>query len=62
MIVRGGGRLSGAAVSSYGDHRIAMSMSVAGLCAEGETTVDGAEAAGVSYPEFFDTLASISDA
>ena len=62
MTIRGGGRLSGSTVSSYGDHRIAMSMAVAGLCAEGETTVDGAEAAGVSYPEFWDTLASISDA
>ena len=62
MIVRGGGRLSGSRVSSYGDHRIAMSMAVAGLCAKGETTIDGAEAAGVSYPEFWDTLASISDA
>lgn len=62
MTVRGGGRLRGATVSSYGDHRIAMSMAVAGLCAEGETTVEGAEAAGVSYPGFWDTLASISDA
>ena len=62
MIIRGGGKLSGSTVSSYGDHRIAMSMAVAGLCAEGETTVDGAEAAGVSYPGFWDTLASISDA
>ena len=62
MTIRGGGRLSGSTVSSYGDHRIAMSMAVAGLCAEGETTVDGAEAAGVSYPGFWDTLASISDA
>ncbi len=62
MTIRGGGKLLGSTVSSYGDHRIAMSMAVAGLCAEGETTVDGAEAAGVSYPEFWDTLASISDA
>ena len=62
MAIYGGGTLSGSTVSSYGDHRIAMSMAVAGLCAEGETTVDGAEAAGVSYPGFWDTLASISDA
>lgn len=62
MTIRGGGRLSGTTVSSYGDHRIAMSMAVAGLCAQGETTVDGAEAAGVSYPGFWDTLASISSA
>ncbi len=62
MTIRGGGRLSGSTVNSYGDHRIAMSMAVAGLCADGETTVEGAEAAGVSYPGFWDTLASISDA
>ncbi len=62
MTIRGGGTLSGTTVNSYGDHRIAMSMAVAGLCAEGETTIDGAEAAGVSYPGFWDTLTSISDA
>ena len=62
MTIRAGGSLSGSTVNSYGDHRIAMSMAVAGLCAEGDTTIDGAEAAGVSYPEFWDTLASISDA
>ncbi len=62
MTIRGGGRLRGSTVNSYGDHRIAMSMAVAGLCAEGETTVEGAEAAGVSYPGFWDTLASISHA
>ena len=62
MTIRGGGSLSGSTVDSYGDHRIAMSMAVAGLCAEGSTTIDGAEAAGVSYPGFWDTLASISDA
>ena len=62
MTIHGGGRLSGSTVHSYGDHRIAMSMAVAGLAAEGETTIDGAEAAGVSYPGFWDTLASISDA
>ena len=62
MTIRGGGRLSGSTVNSYGDHRIAMSMAVAGLCADGETTVEGSEAAGVSYPGFWDTLASVSDA
>ena len=62
MIIRGGGALTGSPVHSYGDHRIAMSMAVAGLCAEGETTIDGAEAAGVSYPGFWDTLARVSDA
>ncbi|HEY0428198.1 MAG TPA: 3-phosphoshikimate 1-carboxyvinyltransferase [Pyrinomonadaceae bacterium] len=48
--------LKGARVDSFGDHRIAMSFSVAALLAEGETEIDGAECAGVSFPEFFDIL------
>ena len=60
MVIRGGGRLSGANVRSHGDHRIAMAMAVAGLAAEGETTIEGAEAAAVSYPGFWDALAHLS--
>ena len=59
MVVTGGSKLRGGEGSSYGDHRIAMTMGVAGLVAEGRTTIDGAEAASVSYPEFWDTLASL---
>ena len=59
MEIRGGARLAGAACSSFGDHRIAMTMAVAGLMAQGETTIDGAEAASVSYPGFWDTLSAL---
>jgi 3-phosphoshikimate 1-carboxyvinyltransferase len=59
MSIEGGAELSGAEVGSYGDHRIAMTMAIAGLLARGETTVDGAEAADVSYPGFWDTMASL---
>ena len=59
MAIHGTGRLTGGQVKSYGDHRIAMAMAVAGLLAEGETVVDGAEAAAVSYPGFWDTLSSL---
>lgn len=53
--------LKGATVESFGDHRIAMAFAVAGLLAEtGETTIDGADCAAVSFPEFFETLASVS--
>jgi 3-phosphoshikimate 1-carboxyvinyltransferase len=45
-----------AEVDSFGDHRIAMAFSVAALAADGPCTVAGAEAASVSFPEFFDTL------
>ena len=62
MVIRGGRRLLGTTVSSYGDHRIAMAMAVAGLVSEGETTIDGAEAAAVSYPGFWDVLARLSEA
>ncbi|HMZ18388.1 MAG TPA: 3-phosphoshikimate 1-carboxyvinyltransferase, partial [Blastocatellia bacterium] len=50
-------RLHGARVESFDDHRIAMSFAVAGLIAEGETEVGGAEAASVSLPEFYQLLA-----
>ncbi|MGB4086493.1 3-phosphoshikimate 1-carboxyvinyltransferase [Methanothrix sp.] len=47
-----GGRLSGASVHGYHDHRIVMALTVAGLVA-GETKIDTAEAVDVSYPDFF---------
>ena len=52
----GTGRLTGAECESHGDHRLAMSMAVAGLLADGETTVHGAADASVSYPEFWRDL------
>lgn len=52
-------KLKGAVVDSYGDHRIAMAFAVAGLMAEGETAITGAESAAVSFPEFFATLQQV---
>lgn len=60
MIIRGVGHLTGGACRSYGDHRIAMLLAVAGLLARGETTIDGAEAANVSYPGFWDDLRTLA--
>ena len=54
--IPGGQKLRGADVDSLGDHRIAMAFAVAALRAEGETRIRGAEAAVISYPEFFDAL------
>ena len=51
--------LKGAVIDSFGDHRIAMAFAVAGLLADGETEICGAESAAVSFPGFFDTLASV---
>ena len=53
-------RLHGAELDSFGDHRIAMAFAVAALRAEGETTMHSADAAGVSYPTFFDDLRTIA--
>jgi 3-phosphoshikimate 1-carboxyvinyltransferase len=44
---------------SFGDHRIAMAFAVAALAAAGESTIHGAEAAAVSFPEFFNLLTSL---
>ncbi|WP_252700697.1 3-phosphoshikimate 1-carboxyvinyltransferase [Natronosalvus vescus] len=48
--------LEGATVDGRGDHRIVMSLAVAGLVADGETTIRGAEHVDVSFPNFFDVL------
>ncbi|MBD2576215.1 3-phosphoshikimate 1-carboxyvinyltransferase [Oscillatoria sp. FACHB-1406] len=57
--ISGGANLTGAEMDSYTDHRIAMSFAIAALRAKGETTVRRAEAASISYPEFFQTLEQI---
>ena len=54
--VPGGQTLHGATIDSGGDHRIAMAFSVAALRAVGETRIQGAESAAISFPEFFDLL------
>jgi 3-phosphoshikimate 1-carboxyvinyltransferase len=56
MDVPGGQRLRGGIVDSGMDHRIAMAFSIAALRAEGETEIHGAEAASISFPEFFTYL------
>jgi 3-phosphoshikimate 1-carboxyvinyltransferase len=57
--ITGGKALVGAAVDSYIDHRIAMSLAIAALNAQGTTTIHQAEAAAVSYPNFTATLQQI---
>lgn len=58
--VPGGQRLHGARINSFDDHRIAMAFAVAGLRADGETEIDGAECASISFPGFFDLLESLT--
>jgi len=57
--IPGGQTLYGAEINSFGDHRIAMAFAVAALRAEGETLIHGANAAVISYPEFFKVLESL---
>jgi len=57
--VTGSTKLNGARIDSHGDHRIAMSFAIAGLVAEGETEIVGAECVAISFPEFFDLLESV---
>lgn len=59
MIIRGVPRLKGAVCASHGDHRIAMSCLIAGLSAEGETTVLDTKNIATSFPSFADILASL---
>jgi 3-phosphoshikimate 1-carboxyvinyltransferase len=54
--VQGGQPLRGAMVSSRGDHRIAIALSVAALGARGDTEIEGAEAVSISFPAFFGEL------
>jgi 3-phosphoshikimate 1-carboxyvinyltransferase len=53
--------LRGNPVNSHGDHRIAMSLAIAALRAEGETRIGGAEAVSISFPGFWSTLAQITE-
>jgi 3-phosphoshikimate 1-carboxyvinyltransferase len=59
--VPGGQTLHGATIDSGGDHRIAMAFSVAALRAQGETLIQGAESAAISFPEFFDLLDLVAE-
>jgi 3-phosphoshikimate 1-carboxyvinyltransferase len=58
--ITGGDALKGAEVDSYTDHRIAMSLAIASLMATGTTTIHRAEAASISYPNFINTLQTVT--
>ncbi|RJS69619.1 3-phosphoshikimate 1-carboxyvinyltransferase [Methanophagales archaeon] len=54
-----GRELKAAKVHSHGDHRLAMALSIAALSASGETVIEGAECAKVSYPSFFEDIRNL---
>ena len=58
--IPGGQKLHGAEIDSFDDHRIAMAFAVTALRADGPTSIRGADAAVISYPEFFATLDSVT--
>ena len=60
LSIKGAEKLRGAEVESHGDHRIAMSMAVAALVAEGRTVINGASAVNISFPGFFDITGRLS--
>ncbi len=59
MIINGHGSLEGGTVSSFGDHRIAMSAAVAACICKNDVIIKDAEAVQKSYPDFFDDLSSL---
>jgi len=60
LSLRGGRRLQGADIPTFGDHRIAMAFAVAGLAARGQTRIQDAECADVSFPGFWAALRKAS--
>ncbi|MFH1045442.1 MAG: 3-phosphoshikimate 1-carboxyvinyltransferase [Candidatus Omnitrophota bacterium] len=60
IIIRGPTKLKGAEVESFLDHRTAMSMAIAGLVAQGPTTIKDVECVDISFPGFFNLLAQLS--
>lgn len=59
MIIEGQQNLHGATVKSYGDHRMGMMLQIAALLADSDVTLENAEAVKVSYPTFFEDVASL---
>jgi 3-phosphoshikimate 1-carboxyvinyltransferase len=60
MVIHGVRGLRGTGCDSYGDHRLAMALGVAGLVAEGETVICDAEAVSFSYPQFWHELGRLA--
>ncbi|MGH7767527.1 MAG: 3-phosphoshikimate 1-carboxyvinyltransferase, partial [Candidatus Binatia bacterium] len=56
MTIEGGGGLEGASLRSYGDHRVAMALAVAGLSSRGGVEIDDTACADISFPGFFALL------
>ncbi|MBA7707440.1 3-phosphoshikimate 1-carboxyvinyltransferase [subsurface metagenome] len=60
MVIKGVGNLEGAECQSHGDHRIAMALVVAGLCARGKSEVLDSGCIATSFPDFQEQLEKIA--
>lgn len=61
MIINGGKSIHGTDFKTYGDHRMAMSLTVLAQLADGESTLDDSDCACVSYPTFFDDFYKLGE-
>jgi len=59
MLIEGGAPLHGAEAESHGDHRIAMSLAVAALCADGEVSIADTGCTATSFPNFWELLEQV---
>jgi 3-phosphoshikimate 1-carboxyvinyltransferase len=59
MTIRGGRPLEAASIKTYGDHRVAMALAIAGLSAAGGVEMDDAGCVDISFPGFFEILQRI---
>ena len=60
MVIPGRQRFRAASFDSFGDHRIAMAFAVAALRGDGESAIENADSASVSFPAFFSTLRQVA--
>jgi len=60
LSIKGNCKLKGSVVESYRDHRIAMALSIAGLIADGTTTIQGVSSVNISFPGFFELLRRVT--
>lgn len=60
MIIEGSRSLKGTTVESYNDHRVAMSLAVAALVADGNTTINNADCTDISFPDFFKYIENLT--
>lgn len=60
MLIYGGRPLLGTEVKSHSDHRLAMSLAIAGIIAKGETVIHNAQVTEISYPTFWEELGRLA--